>query len=131
MHRRAVLGSLAAGVGTLFAGCTGSSVNGTVSTNETPLVLSHDYAVQATYSGTQIAVEVTAENDGDESITTDPPVPRIVCTFRSDTGEQVYQAGRTLVDAVDVGESTTLEFALGVDVDAVARYELRCKWVEE
>ncbi|WP_434531582.1 hypothetical protein ACODNH_21615 (plasmid) [Haloarcula sp. NS06] len=131
MYRRAVLGSLAAGFGALFADCSGSSVSGSVVANETPLVLTHEYAVQATYSGTQIAVNVIAENGGNESVTTDPPVPRIVCTFLTEADERVYQAGRTLLDPVGVGESTALEFALGVNVDAVARYELRCKWVEE
>ncbi len=131
MHRRAVLGTLAAGCGTLFAGCSGSKVDGEVVANETPLVFSHEYAMQATYSGTRVVVDVTAENDGLEPITPEAPVPGVVCTFLDDGGESLHQSGLELQKLIGVGETVALEFTLAVDVDDVTRYELRCEWVEE
>jgi hypothetical protein len=131
MHRRAVLGTLAAGCGTLLAGCSGSRVEGEVASNETPLALSHEYSIQATPSGTRIVVDVTAENEGSERVTPEAPVPRVVCTFFDDAGETLYRSGLELTSAVDVGGTIDLEFTLGVDVDDVARYTLRGEWVEE
>ncbi|WP_254761729.1 hypothetical protein [Natrinema marinum] len=130
MHRRAVLGTLAAGCGTLFAGCSGSRVDGEVVANETPLAFSHEYATQATYSGTRVVVEVTAENDGHEPITPKESVPNVVCTFLDATGETLHQSGLKLTQFIGVGETITLEFTLAVDVDDVTRYELRSEWLE-
>lgn len=131
MHRRTVLGSVAVGLGLFLAGCTGSSVDGSVVSNETPLALSHEYSTIATPSGTRTFVEVTVENDGNEPITPEDRVPRITCTFTDGSGEQLYQSGLELVEPLDVGETTTLEFTLAVDVDDVAAYELRSEWVEQ
>ncbi|ELY63254.1 hypothetical protein C489_19351 [Natrinema versiforme JCM 10478] len=99
--------------------------------NETPLVFSHEYATQATYSGTRIVVDVTAENDGLESITPEVPVPQVVCTFLDKDGETLHQSGLKLKKSIAAGETITLEFTLAVDVDDVTRYELRSEWVEE
>lgn len=130
MHRRTLFGTLAAGFGTPLAGCFGSRVEGAVVSNETPLRFSHEYATQATYSGTRVVVDITIENDGSDPITPEGRVPRITCTFLNDSGEQLHQSGRELVEPVGVGETTTLEFALAVDVDDVTGYELRSEWVE-
>jgi hypothetical protein len=131
MHRRAVLGTLATGLGTMIAGCSRSSVDGTVVSNETPLSFSHEYATQATPSGTRIVVDVTAENDGNEQITPEGRVPRVTCTFLDSEGETLHEAGLELVDSIDVGEETTLEFTLAIDVDQLEEYELRSEWTEE
>ncbi|WP_226479874.1 hypothetical protein [Natrinema amylolyticum] len=131
MHRRAVLGTLAAGCGTLFAGCSESRVNGVVVSNETSLVFSHEYSTQATYSGTQVVVDVTAENEGVEPITPEVPVPQVVCTFLDNGGETLHQSGLKLKEFIGVEETITLEFTLAVDVDDVTHYELRSEWVEE
>ncbi|WP_436903450.1 hypothetical protein [Halovenus halobia] len=131
MHRRTVLGSFAAGVGILIAGCSRSSVDGTVVSNETPLTFTHEYATQATPSGTRIVVEVTIENDGSQPITPEGRVPRITCTFLDNSGERLYQSGLEPVEPIGVGETTTMEFPLAVNVDDVTRYELRSKWTDE
>lgn len=130
MHRRTFLGMLLTGCGTLLAGCTGTRIDGEVVSNETPLSLSHDYATQGTPSGTRLVVDVEAENEGSEPITLEAPVPRVVCTFLDDPGETVYRSGMELAEPIDVGETTTLEFTLGVDVTEVARYELLSEWTE-
>jgi len=130
MHRRRFLGTLGAGTGVLLAGCSRNRVEGEVATNETPLVFSHEYATQGTASGTRVLVEVTAENDGDEPITTEGQVPNVTCTFLDDDGERLHEAGRQLVQPVGVGESTDLEFPLTIDTENVTRYELRSVWVE-
>lgn len=131
MYRRTVLGMLLTGCGTLLAGCTGARIEGEVISNETPLVLSHEYATQGTPSGTRLVVDVAAENRGSEAITTVDTVPRVVCTFLDDAGETVYESGMELAESVDVGETITLEFTLGVDVTEVVRYELRGEWNDE
>jgi len=128
MHRRRFLGVFGAGV--LMAGCLGSRVNGEVTSNETPLVFSHEYVTQGTPSGTRILVEVTAENDGDDPITPDSRVPNIACRFFDDAGEVLHETGKQLVQPVGVGESVTLEFPLTIDTDDVKRYEIRSEWVE-
>ncbi len=115
----------------LLGGCFESSVDGEIVSNETSLVLSHEHATQSTPSGVRILVEVTLENDGTEPITADGRVPRIVCTFRNDSGESLYESGRRLTDSVEVGETTTVEFPMAVNVDDVTRYELRSEWVDE
>ncbi|WP_226008014.1 hypothetical protein [Natrinema salinisoli] len=131
MHRRAVLGTLAAGFGTLVAGCFGSRVDGEVISNETPLAFSHEYSTQATYSGTRVVVDVTAENQGIEPITPEGRVPRVVCTFLDNGGETLHRSGLELKRSIGVEETITLEFTLAVDVDDVSRYALRSEWVEE
>lgn len=131
MHRRTVIGVLLTGCGTLLAGCTGARIDGEVVSNETPLALSHEYATQGTPSGIRLVVNVAAENEGNKPMTPEDPVPRVVCTFLDDAGETVYRSGMELAESVDVGETTTLEFTLGVDVDEVTRYELRSEWNEE
>jgi hypothetical protein len=68
MYRRTVIGTLGTGLLWVFAGCTGSRVDGVVATNETPLAFSHEYATQATSSGTRVVVDVTVENDGGDPI---------------------------------------------------------------
>jgi hypothetical protein len=130
MYRRAVLGTFIAGWTTLFAGCTASRVDGEVVSNETPLALSHEYSTQATFSGTRVVVDVTAENDGSEPITPEVPFPRVVCAFFDDAGETLYRSGIKLTQPVDIGETVTLEFPLAVEVDEVTRYELRSEWIE-
>ena len=87
--------------------------------NETPLVFSHEYATQGTASGTRVLVEVTAENDGDEPITTEEQVPNVTCTFLDDDGETLHETGRKVVQPVGVGESTALEFPLAIDTEDV------------
>ena len=131
MRRRTVLGTLAVSAGISLAGCFGSSVDGDVASNETPLVLSHESKTQSTSSGVRILVEVTIENDGTEPITPDGRVPRITCTFRDDSGENLYESGRKLTDPIEVGETTTVEFPMAVNVDDVTRYELRGEWADE
>lgn len=128
MNRRAVLGTLATSCGLFLAGCSGSSVDGEVVSNETPLVLAHDYSTQATYSGTRVVVDVTATNDGDEQLTPEAPVPRVVCTFLDGDDETLYESGLELPQVVDSGETIELEFTLAVDVDDAARYTLRGEW---
>lgn len=130
MHRRTLLGTLGAGFGTVLAGCSRSRVDGVVASNETPLVLTHEYATQATSSGTRVLVELLAENHGNEPITTDGQVPKITCTFLNDAGETLHEAGRQLVQPLGVGESTSLEFPLTIDTEDVTRYELRSEWIE-
>lgn len=126
-----MLGTLAAGCGVMLAGCSGSSVDGAVVSNDTPLVLAHEYSTQATFSGTRVVVGVTATNEGDERLTPDVPLPRIVCTFLDSASESLYESGLELPRTVDVGESADLEFTLAVDVDDLTRYTLRCEWVRE
>lgn len=130
MYRRTLLGTLSTGFMAALAGCSRSRVDGVVASNETPLVLTHEYATRATSSGTRVLVEVTAENDGDEPITTDSQVPRIICTFLDDTGESLHESGRQLVQPLGVGESTSLEFPLTIDTEDVTRYELESEWTE-
>lgn len=130
MQRRSLLGTLATGLGVALAGCSRSRVDGEVTANETPLVLTHEYTTQGTPSGTRVLVETTAENDGAEPITQAGQVPKITCTFLDDAGDQLHESGRELVQPLDVGESTDLEFSLAVDTDEVTRYELRSEWVE-
>jgi hypothetical protein len=128
MNRRAVLGTLAASCGLLFAGCSGTSVDGEVISNETPLLLSHEHSTQATYSGTRVVVDVAATNEGEEELTPESPVPRIVCTFLDSNDKTLHQSGLELPRAVAVGETITLEFTLAIDVDEATRYTLRSEW---
>jgi hypothetical protein len=130
MHRRALLGSLAAGVGPLLAGCSGSRIDGEVLESDTPLRLSHEHSTQATPSGTRIVVDVTAENDGEEPITPEAPVPRVVCTFFDSADQSLYESSLKLPETVDVGETVSFEFTLAVDVDDAAGYALRSEWVQ-
>jgi hypothetical protein len=130
MYRREILGTLAAGGSLLFAGCFGSNVDGEVVSNETPLVFSHEYSTQATYTGTRIVVDVEAKNEGTEPITPKGSVPEVVCTFLDGSGNQIHQSGLTLAKSIGVGETITLEFALAVDVDSASRYTLQSKWVD-
>jgi hypothetical protein len=130
MYRRTVLGTLAVGCGTLLAGCSGSRVEGDVLANETPLVISHDYSTQATFAGTRVVVDVTAENGGNEPITPAGAVPRVSCTFLDAAGETLYQSGLEVTSVVDVGETVSLEFTLAVAVEDLSRYTLRSEWVQ-
>jgi len=131
MHRRALLGILAVGSGTLLAGCVESSIDGDVVANETPLTFSHEHSTIATSTGTRVVVDVTGEHDGSEPITPEESVPRVVCTFRDDSGDTLHESGLKLANGVGVGETISLEFALTVEVDKLDRYALRCEWVEE
>jgi hypothetical protein len=130
MHRRAVLGTLTTVGGVLLAGCSGSSIDGEVVENETPLAFTHEHATQATPSGMRIVVDVTVENDGDEPITPESRVPRVVCAFLDANGETLHRSGLELVETVAAGGTTALEFTLAVDTDDVARYEIQSEWVE-
>lgn len=130
MHRRTLLGTLAAGGGLLLAGCSASTVDGEVVSNETPLAFSHESTISSTYSGSRVVVDVTARNEGDEPITPEGRVPQVRCAFLDGSGGTLYEPGRELTEAVGVGETVSLEFAMGVDVDEVARYAIRCEWVE-
>lgn len=131
MYRRAVVGSLGTGLVALRAGCSRSRVDGVVATNETPLVFSHEYATQATYSGTRVLVEVTVENAGSAPITLENRVPRISCTFFDDAERTLHESSIKLVQPLGIDESTTLEFTLAIDTEDVARYELRSRWASE
>ena len=130
VNRRAALRALGTGLVASLAGCSGSRIDGSVTSNETPLALSHEYATQATYSGTRVFVDVTAENAGNDPITLEERVPNVTCTFLDDAGETLHEAGIELLEPLDAGESTTLEFPLTIDTEDVTRYELRCEWVE-
>jgi hypothetical protein len=130
VNRRAVLQALGTGLGVSLAGCSGSRIDGAVASNETPLSFSHEYATQATYSGTRVFVDVTAENAGNDPITLETRVPNTTCTFLDAAGETLHEAGIELVEPLNVGESTALEFPLTIDTEDVTRYELRCAWVE-
>lgn len=131
MQRRTLLGTLGAGFGVALAGCSRSRVDGEVVSNETPLVLTHEYSTQGTPSGTRVLVEATVENDGDDPITQDGRIPKITCTFLDDAGEDLHESGRELVQPLSVGESTVLEFPLTINTDDVTRYEFRIEWGEE
>jgi len=72
-NRRAVLGTLLVGAGSVMAGCSRSSIEGTVVENETSLALSHEYGIQATSSGTRVVVDLTITNDGSEQINRSHP----------------------------------------------------------
>lgn len=129
--RRAVIGTITTGVSLSLAGCSQSRVEGRVSTNETPLALTHEYATRATYSGTRVVVEVVVENMGDTSISLERRVPRITCTFLNDTMDTLLTSSLELVNPLDVNESTSVEFPLTVDTTAVTQYVIKIKWVEE
>jgi hypothetical protein len=131
MDRRTLLRALAVGVGTVLAGCSRSSVQGAVVSNETPLTFTHEYAIGATSSGTRIVVDVTIENDGRDAITADGRVPRITCTFLDNSDERIHRSGRELTEPLGTGETTSLSFSLAVDVDDATRYELRSEWTNE
>ncbi|WP_262177196.1 hypothetical protein [Haloarcula laminariae] len=131
MHRRTLLGTLAAGCGSALAGCGGSAVTGEVVANETPLSLTHEYAVQGTPSGTRLVVDVTAENDGTDRITTEGRVPELACTFLDDDGEQLYRSGLKPRDPIGVGATSAFEFALSTSVSEAERYELTATWTED
>lgn len=130
IYRRSVLATLGTGLLASLAGCSRSRVDGEVVTNETPLGISHEYATQATPSGTRVLVEVTIENTGSERITREERVPRITCRFLDEGGETLHEMGLILVKPLDVEESRTLEFTLAIDTEDVTRYELRSRWVE-
>ena len=130
-NRRAILGTLVVGVGSVMAGCSRSSIDGAVVENETPLTLSHEYGIQATSSGTRVVVDVTVTNDGSEQITPEGRSPRFICTFLDDSGERLFQSSRKLVEVLDIEETTTVQFTLAVGVDDVAEYELQSRWIDE
>jgi hypothetical protein len=131
MHRRTVLGIVAAGFGSLLAGCSGSTVAGEVVANETPLGLTHEYEIQGTPSGTRLVVTVTAENGGEEQITPDGRVPELSCTFLNDAGEPLHDSGLQPVEAISAGETATFEFQLGTRVSEASRYELAAAWTRD
>ncbi|WP_324664582.1 hypothetical protein [Haloarcula sediminis] len=131
MHRRTLLGTLAAGCGSALAGCSGSTVTGEVVANETPLSLTHEYAIQGTPSGTRLVVDVTAENDGTDRITPEGQVPELACTFLDDAGEQIYRTGLQPRDPIRVGATSAFEFALSTRVSETTRYELTATWSQE
>ena len=129
MHRRTLLGTVVAGFGTVIAGCGGDTVEGSVVANETPLVLSHEYAIQGTPSGTRLVVDVSAENGGSEPISTDGEVPRVTCVFLNGVGETLHRSGVEPLERIGPGETSPFEFQLGTGVDEVTRYELSAEWV--
>jgi len=130
MYRRELLGSAAVGLGTLLAGCGGSTVSGAVVRNDTPLDLAFEHAIQGTPSGTRLLVDVTAENTGSEPITPDGEVPKLSCAFLNGTGETLHQSGVQPVEPIAVGDAAAFEFQLGTRVEEVQRYELAGDWVE-
>jgi len=130
-NRRAVLGTLLVGAGSVMAGCSRSSIEGTVVENETSLALSHEYGIQATSSGTRVVVDLTITNDGSEQITPEGRSPRFICTFLADSGEQLFKSSRKLIAGLDTEETTTVQFTLAVSVDDMAEYELQCRWADE
>ena len=129
-NRRAILGTLAVGIGSMMAGCSRSSIDGAVVENETPLTLSHEYGIQATSSGTRVVVDVTVTNDGSEQITPEGRSPRFTCTFLDDAGERLFESSRELLEILGTEETTTVQFSLAVGVDDVAAYQLRSEWAE-
>lgn len=131
VHRRTILGMVATGFGSVLAGCGGSSVDGEVVANETPLVLSHEHTVQGRPSGTVLSVDVTAENDGQNRITPDGQVPQLTCTFLNNAGETLYQSGIQPLEPIDVGAATTFQFKLGTNVSDATRYELTAAWITD
>lgn len=130
MHRRHFLGSAAVGLGTLLAGCGGSTVSGAVVSNETPLALSFDHAIQGTPSGTRLLVDVTAEHTGPDIITPDGEVPLLSCTFLNGAGETLHQSGVQPVEPIHAGESVPFQFQLGTRVSEAQRYELVGEWAQ-
>jgi len=131
MYRRDVLGMVAAGCGTLFAGCGGSNIDGEVVRNETPLALTHEYAVQGTPSGTRIVVDVTAANGSNSPITPDGTVTYLSCTFLNSADETLHRAGVQPVETIDAGATAQFQFTLGTSVDEATRYELTGEWVQD
>ena len=131
MHRRELLGSATVGLGTLLAGCGGSTVSGDIVSNDTPLDIAFEHAIQGTPSGTRLLVDVTAENTGSEPITPDGEVPKLSCTFLDGAGETLHQSGVQPVESIAVGESVAFQFQLGTHVSEVKRYELVGEWVQE
>lgn len=130
MHRRAYVRTLLVGAGCVVAGCSGSSLDGRVEGNDTPLALTHEYAMQSTLSGLRVVVDVMATNAGSEPISPTGRVPRVTCTFTDSAGATIHSSGLELRTAVRAGESVALEFTLAVDVDDVAGYALGSEWVE-
>ena len=129
-NRRAVLGTLLVGVGSVMAGCSRSRIDGAVVENETPLALSHEYGIQATSSGTRVVVDLTVTNNGGEQITPEGRSPRFICAFLADSGEQLFKSSRKLIAGLGTEETTTVQFSLAVGVDDVAAYQLRSEWAE-
>jgi len=116
------------GCGSLLAGCSGSTVDGEVVANETPLVISHEYTIRGTPSGTVLIVDVTAENGGQNRITPDGRVPQVTCTFLNADGETLHQSGIQPLEPIAVGTATELQFKMGTHLNEVTRYELTAAW---
>lgn len=131
MHRRTVLGMAVAGCGSVLAGCGGSAVAGAVVANETPLVLTHEYEIRGTPSGTVLVVDVTAANDGGDPITPDGQVPELTCTFLNSADETLHESGVQPLEAIDSGDAATFQFKLGTRVSEASRYELAAAWTRD
>jgi hypothetical protein len=130
MRRRALLGTLAAGCGTTLAGCLGSTIEGAVVSNETPLGFTHEHVTQGTFSGTRVVVDVTVANEGNEPVTASDPVPEIICTFLDGASNVLYESSLELPETLEADETVDLSFTLAVDTEELSRYTLRSEWSE-
>jgi hypothetical protein len=131
MDRRTVLRTVAGAGVTLLAGCGGSTIDGAVVTNTTPLTVSHDYTLRSTPYGTEVVVDVTARHDGEDSIDPDEDFPATTCTFQNGAGETLHESARLLKDDLEPGDTVELAFELGTNVDQAKRYELSVEWQSE
>lgn len=128
MLRREALGIFAVGGVGLLAGCSGSTIEGSATTEGTPLAIDHDYDMQSTYSGLIVIVSATADYQADTPMNPEERFLAVTCTFQNGDGDVLHEAGRLLKDPIDPGETIDLEFRLGIDVDEAKRYELRAEW---
>ncbi|NLV08332.1 hypothetical protein GOC83_19635 [Haloarcula rubripromontorii] len=115
----------------LLAGCGGSTVSGAVVSNDTPLSIAFEHAIQGTPSGTRLLVDVTAENTGSEPVTPDGEVPKLSCTFLDGAGRTLHRSGVQPVEPIAAGDSVAFQFQLGTQVSDVTRYELVGELVQE
>lgn len=127
MHRRDALRTIAGAGMVLLAGC-GSTIDGSASTQGTPLAIDHDYDLQSTYSGMVVVVSATADYQGEAPMDPDQRFLAVTCTFENGDGEVLHEAGHLLKDPIAPGESTEMEFTLGIDVDEAKRYEIQAEW---
>ena len=105
-------------------------MEGSATTEGTPLALDHDYDMQSTYSGLVVIVAATADYQAETPMNPEQRFLAVTCTFRNGDGEVLHETGRLLKDPLDPGASVDLEFTLGIDVDEAERYELRAEWRE-
>lgn len=130
MQRREALRTLAAAGTVSLAGCLGSTVTGTVATNETALTIEHEYTVRASGNGTKVLVETTATNETDELIDGPEPLLDATCRFLDGVGEQLHGSTRRIEPPLEPGWTRDMEFILGGTVDEAERYELLFRWAD-